>query len=110
MNGTFELGSHRLAISETGEGHRLVISGGDAAAGLEIALGADGAVLRLGGALRLLLDGDLDISARNLRLHGRDGAALTAGNDVTIEALRGDATLRANDDVRLDGERIRNNC
>jgi len=59
-------------------------------------------VLRLASGLRMEIAGDLDIAAQNVRLLGRD--------DVCIEAGRGDVSIRANDDIRLDGERIRNNC
>ncbi len=33
-----------------------------------------------------------------------------AGGDASLEARRGDARVKANDDVKLNGERVRLNC
>ena len=85
-----------------------------------------GPVLRFeGAALTLQTAGELAIEAEQLRLHGRAGVALTAGGDVVIgtpgdlhtrariqhiTADRGNVNVRANDDVKLNGERVLVNC
>jgi hypothetical protein len=77
------------------------------------------------GPVVLNVDGDLKIEAGRLQLHARDRLSLTSGGDAeivveetlsttasrqTVTATRGDVHLVANDDVRLDGERVRMNC
>jgi hypothetical protein len=59
---------------------------------------------------------DVTIRAQHLRQEVREDAALAAGGLITTEGLAqhhrarlGDMTLRANDDVCLDGERVRLN-
>jgi len=93
---------HTLSLTATSEGHLLRVTGPDGGAGLTIALTPQGPVLRVASGLRIEVAGDLDLEGENVRVFGRD--------DVRIEAGRGDVFIRANDDVRLDGERIRNNC
>jgi len=73
------------------------------------------------GALTLLSSGTLRVDAERLELRGRSGvtiesggdAALAVAGDLTVRAssqeLRatlGDVRLAANDDVKVDGERI----
>jgi hypothetical protein len=85
-----------------------------------------GPVLHFGGAgLLIQADGDLAVNAGRLALHGRDGVVLSSGGDAririagdletcariqTITAERGNVNVKANDDVRLDGERVLVNC
>jgi hypothetical protein len=104
----------------------LTIAGPRGGISLSIRLTERGAELEIGGeGLAVRTSGDLSINARRLSLHGRDGVALSTGGDVSIEAggdMRskarghritadpGDVEVRANDDVKLDGERIRMNC
>jgi uncharacterized protein (DUF2345 family) len=69
--------------------------------------------------------GKLDLSAGSLSLHATEDVEIRAGRNVSIvadaeietvafsqriEATRGDVHLVANDDVRVDGERIRLNA
>jgi hypothetical protein len=91
-----------------------------------IRVGADGASVELaGGPVVLKVDGDLRIEAERLQLHGSDRLSLSSGNDAelvvaeslttiakrqSVTSTRGDVRIQANDDVRLDGERIRMNC
>lgn len=102
MDHQLTIDGHQLSIAPTADGHVVRIVGPEGGAGVEIALTPTGPVLRLASGLRMEVAGDLDIAAQNVRLLGRD--------DVRIEAGRGDVSIRANDDIRLDGERIRNNC
>ncbi len=85
-----------------------------------------GAVVELGTrSVTLNVQGDLGIAADNIALHARQSLSLSSANDLSInagETLRqqakrqslsstlGDIDIRANDDVKVDGERIRMNC
>ena len=116
--GPVQLGSYALHIERLATGHVLRLLGPEGEKSLEIALTPQGPVLRLHSGLRMDLLGDLMLEARHVSLHGREGLTLTSGTDAAIVAAGdlvaraelGDLALRANDDVRLDGERIRMNC
>jgi hypothetical protein len=93
---------------------------------LTVTVTPDGPVLEVaGGDLLIRSDGQLGIDAEHLSIRGRRGIEIQSGGDVVIRAsgvLRttassqqltashGDVHLTANDDVRLDGERVRMNC
>ena len=93
---------------------------------LVIRVGPEGATVELaGGPVALKVDGDLRIEAERLQLHARDRLSLTSGGDAelavaetlttvakrqSVTSTRGDFRILANDDVRMDGERIRMNC
>lgn len=112
------LGDHFLHIDSVGDGHTLRLVGPGGGQRLEIAITPQGPVLRLGGNLRVELTGDLAVEARRIALHGREGLALSSGadgsvqvvGDLAVTADLGDVSIRANDDVRIDGERVRMNC
>lgn len=98
----------------------------EGATALTIRLGADGAVIELGGGpVALNVEGDLAISSRRLMLHGREEVSISSEADVRVVArenalieakrqeliaTRGNLKAYANDDVLIDGERIRMNC
>jgi hypothetical protein len=91
-----------------------------------IRVGESGVSVELaGGPVVLNVEGDLRIEAERLQLHARDGLTLSSGRDAalmvgesltttakrqSVTATRGDVSILANDDVRMDGERIRMNC
>lgn len=93
---------------------------------LKIRLSPDGPVIEVGGgSVALKLEGDLAIGARRLLLHGEEGVEISSKADVSIvageniasrakrqdvTATLGDVRVYANDDVKIDGERIRMNC
>ena len=93
---------------------------------LKIRLSPDGPVIEIGGgSVALKMEGDLAIGARRLLLHGSEGVEISSGADVSIAAAEniasrakrqdltatlGDVRVYANDDVKIDGERIRMNC
>lgn len=98
----------------------------EGATALTIRLGAEGAVIELGGGpVALNVEGDLAISSKRLLLHGREEVSISSGADIRVEAqenalvqakrqelvaTRGNLKAYANDDVLIDGERIRMNC
>ena len=78
-----------------------------------------------GSGLMIQAAGALAIDAERVAIHGREGLALTTNGDAQIRvagelrtqaraqyltAELGNVAIRANDDVKLDGERIRMNC
>ena len=111
-------------VSDTEDLVRLLNAEG--ATTLTIRLGADGAVIELGGGpVALNVEGDLAISSRRLVLHGREEVAISSEADIRVVAqenalvqakrqdlvaTRGNLRAHANDDVLIDGERIRMNC
>lgn len=124
---TVELVASQKLVIERHDGcNVLTIVGSGGSAPLSIRITERGAELEIGGNdLALRTRGELSIEARKVSLHGREGVAVTTGGDVAIcaegemrsraraheiTADRGDVDVRANDDVKLDGERIRMNC
>jgi hypothetical protein len=132
-------GQHRLLITRSAPGtlggaspagdtqeDTLCLMNSDGAIALTIRVGLMGATIEVGGDLvGLKVAGDLAIDARRLSLHGREHVSITSGGDATVRIAQtlthyaarqsivstlGDLTLYANDDVKVDGERIRMNC
>lgn len=93
---------------------------------ITIRVSSAGAVVELGArSVTLNVQGDLGIAADNIALHARQSLNLSSAKDLAVnagETLRqqakrqaitstlGDIDIRANDDVKVDGERIRMNC
>lgn len=98
----------------------------EGATALTIRVGPEGAVIELGGGpVALNVEGELAISSRRLLLHGREEVSISSEADIRVEAretallqakrqeiiaTRGNLKAYANDDILIDGERIRMNC
>jgi hypothetical protein len=82
-------------------------------------------VLRFEQGLRIEATGALELAGRTLLLSGTENVSIRSGGDATIEAVGdlsssariqdikarlGNVNVKANDDVRVTGERIRLNC
>lgn len=123
---TMELiGEHELQIQRAFGNDVIRIVNPEGRVGITISVTRDGFTLNLEGAgLRLATTGTLGISAERLALHGEKGIDITTGGDATIRAAGdmhsearvqnitatlGNVNVQANDDVRVDGERIRLN-
>src|SRR3954447_22717968 len=122
-------GQQRLTIvrarSDGGE-DVLRLAAADGKTTITLRVGPQGTTIELGAAsLALRVEGDLAIDAGRIALHGRDGIDISSGGDLTVSASArlearaaeqklvatlGDISLHANDDVSVDGERIRMNC
>lgn len=119
-------GDQHLVLEQSQQEDRLMITSANGKVSLTITITDAGPVLHLEGAgLMIKTDGDLAINAKSLAIHGRDGIALTTGGDAQICAVGdlttkariqnitaelGNVNLQANDDVKIDGERILMNC
>ncbi|HSR43100.1 MAG TPA: hypothetical protein VLL48_13025 [Longimicrobiales bacterium] len=124
---TLELAADHLLTVERVEHSDVVrILAPDGAVGVTIHVGPDRISLDLSrGSVELRTSGALTVDAERLTLRGRRGLVIESGEDARIDAARrliataedheleatiGDVGIRANDDVRIDGERIRMNC
>ena len=119
-------GGQRLLIQRNGVEELLHIVSAHGGITLTIQMTEDGPVLRFEGAnIKLEATGELAVEADRLALCGRSGVSVTSRGDVNIQtpgdlhsaarrqnitATRGNVNLRANDDVKLNGERVMVNC
>jgi uncharacterized protein (DUF2345 family) len=116
----------RLTIEPQGEDTLLRLSGADGVVTVSIAVTARGPVISIEGAdLVVQAKGVLALGAEDISIRARRSLALSSEQDLvvsarqdlittgavqTIRATVGDVQVKANDDVRLDGERVRVNC
>lgn len=117
---------HRLVVDDDGKREAVFFLNADGEVTLSIQLTEKGPVLRFEGAtLALQAAGSLSIGAEHVHLHGRQGLALTSEGDIAVatpgdlhteariqnlSATLGNVNVRANDDIRLNGERVLVNC
>lgn len=119
------MGSHVLLVESSASGGSLRLVGPDGAQPLEITIGPDGPILRLHAGLTVAVDGPLSLSADTLSLRAQtaidissagslsvraEGDLLSEARAQVIQANAGDVRVTANDDVIVDGERIKLNC
>ena len=118
---------------ESNEGESILIKAPDGKICLSITLSAQGPIVEINStSLKLAAQGDLSLECRNMQINAENQICLqskgdmiqTAGGNLTvktqgsietegfsqrIKARLGDVEVEANDDVMLDGERIRLN-
>jgi hypothetical protein len=120
------IGGHALSLARSPRDNVLQIKTPDGRVGVSITITPGGIQMSLTGAgLTLEAAGALAINAERLTLHGRDHVAITSDGDAairaagdlrseariqTITANLGNVNIEANDDVELNGERVRLNC
>jgi uncharacterized protein (DUF2345 family) len=118
-------GGHDLIV-ERGEGWGRLLLRGPRGSTLTIEVTAAGPVLRFDGpTLSVEAAGELAIRAETVSIEARNGLSLAAGGDArvavggdleiaahaqTLRARAGDVQVVANDDVKLNGERVLLNC
>ena len=124
---TIELiGDRQLVVEHRPAENVLQIVGADGRVSLSIHITPAGPVLRFeGSGLIVQTAGALEIDAQRVLIQGREGVAIASGGDAVIQvagalslqadaqqltARLGDIEIRANDDVAVNGERIRMNC
>jgi hypothetical protein len=118
------VGNHRLEISRTESGATIRLLGPDGTQPLEIDIGPSGPVLRLRAGLSIAIEGPIAIGGdmvsirarREMSLHSDGNLSLSASGRLTCEAAAHtivardrDVIIDANDDVVVNGERIRLN-
>lgn len=131
MTKLLKLSNHTIALDE--ERGSVAISGPSGAGVVEIALTAEGALIRVHAQdvtiaaperltlatdrfelrareARFEIEGDLDERVGGASRRIAAGAASIAGHDLLIAAPEGEIRLQANDDVDIRGERVRLNC
>jgi hypothetical protein len=78
---------------------------------LEVALTPSGPVLRFHAAeLQLDCQGSFKVQCERFEVRTTGDIVEQAGGEISLEARRGNVDLRANDDVNLNGERVRLKC
>jgi hypothetical protein len=118
------IGDHTLVVQRTDSGAVIRLLGSEGARPIEIEITPSGPVLRLRTGVSIVVDRALSLGAetvtisarRELSLRSQDKVLLSAGGEMasdaaaqTIVASDRDVKIRANDDVVLNGERIRLN-
>jgi hypothetical protein len=116
---------YRLTIERSERGSVIRLLDAEGGVPLRVELGPGGPVLVLGSGLTIAVAGELAFDAQRVAIHGREGIHLRSGGNTTIEsegdlvtrareqiveARLGDVRIKANDDVKVNGERIRLNC
>lgn len=120
------VGGQQLVVERLPAANVLKLLSADGQLTLSIRVTPAGPVLHLEGAgLMIQTDGDLAVSAGRVAIHGRDGVAISTGGDVHLHAVGdlhstariqnltadlGNVNLKANDDVKINGERVLVNC
>jgi hypothetical protein len=116
----------RISCEEEASGELVTIQGPEGGVELRVLLTEDGPVLRFDAArLELQSAGTIRAECERFEVAARSDVVQEAGGDVSIQArgdlstrarttsvtsTRGDVALKANDDVTLDGERVKLNC
>lgn len=117
---------YALDVSDGGGAQRLDVRAPDGKVCLSITIGPDGPRVELSAAsLSISTQGAIELEGESVKLASRGNMVLKTGGDLIVEAEKaiemsafeakiaattGDLTLEANDDVRVDGERIRLNA
>ena len=120
------VGGQRLVVEDHPSANVLRLVSAEGRLTLSIRVTPAGPVLHLDGAgLMIQADGDLAVSAGRVAIHARDGLALTTGGDLRVHAAGdlhstariqnltadlGNVNVKANDDIKLNGERVLVNC
>ena len=109
--------NHSLVVEPTAGGSVLRLFAADGKQTIALRVTAAWLELEFVGGLSLKTEGDLSLSARRIDLNATEGMSLTTAGDLkttgrsqTIVADLGDVKLKANDDVRVNGERVLVNC
>lgn len=119
-------GGQRLLLERSPCEDVVSFVGRDGRVSVVIHVTEQGPVLRFEGArLAIQAAGELSLEADHLSLHARKGLRVSSGGNLalhasgdlestariqTITADLGNVSLKANDDVKLNGERVLVNC
>lgn len=119
------IGGQRLLIERGEIEDQLTLLSPSGETAFSIRITPSGPVLKFETGLRIEAAGNIEFSAKRLKLSGAEGVDIRSGADASIEvagdlnttariqnikASLGNVNVKANDDVRLTGERVRLNC
>lgn len=113
---------HELKIIEKNKESHIEIIAPDGNMSFSIVFTSEGPVLNFGHSkIKICSQGDIELDAENLTLKGRQSLSLSSDGNINlnakgdldslarvqnIQAELGNVNLKANDDVKLRGERI----
>ncbi len=115
----------KLLVDRSGDGSLLQFLSPGGLVTLTVEVTANGPVLRFDGGIKFQASGLLELDAERVAIRGEKGVSIETGGDAriaaagdlhsearvqNISARLGNVNVKANDDVRLRGERIRLNC
>lgn len=118
-------GQQTLVVENDAGGNVLRILDPRGRVTLSVEVTEKGPVLRFESGLQVRTEGHLDFEAQRVAIRGREGVRIESGADThiraagdlsseariqNIRARLGNVNLKANDDVKLRGERVRLNC
>lgn len=111
-------GDRRLVLRRSDGAEALTLLERDGKVAVTVTITAEGITLSLGGAsVEIEVEKSLAIAAQSIALHGRDGVSIstegtlaTTARTQAITSTHGNVEVDANDDVKLNGERILLNC
>lgn len=105
-------GEVELRVSLTSDGPRLHFKAADLVLDAQgrVEMDCDEFVVRAKRGIHQESGGDLTTRVAGDVRTNVDGDVALEGRVVNVSARRGDVALKANDDVRLDGERVKLNC
>ena len=119
------VGRQRLRVERGRSDDRVTLVAPDGKITFSLRITPDGPVLRFDQGLTIETGDSLALVGRRVAIRGAEGVSLESGGDATVEvagdltstariqnirARLGNVNLKANDDVRVRGERIRLNC
>jgi hypothetical protein len=111
-------GERRLVLRREAGGDALTLLERDGKVAVTVTITAEAVTLSLGGArVEIEVEKSLAIAAESISLHGREGVSIstegslaTTARKQTITSTHGNVEVEANDDVKLNGERVLLNC
>ncbi len=119
------VGRQRLHLDRRRDADVVTLFAPDGRVSFSVRVTPSGPVLTFDDSLTIEANDALELRARRVAISGREGVSIESGADASIEvagdftstarvqnvrARLGNVNLKANDDVRLRGERIRLNC
>jgi hypothetical protein len=118
-------GRQRLHLDRGRDADVVTLFAPDGRISFSVRVTPGGPVLCFDESLTIETNDALELKARRVAIQGREGVSIQSGADAAIDvagdltstasvqnlrARLGNVNLKANDDVRLRGERIRLNC
>jgi hypothetical protein len=119
------VGRQHLRIERGAKDDRVTLVARDGRISFSLRVTPEGPVLQFEGGLTIEAGDSLALAGRRVAIRGAESVSIESGGDASVEvagdlsttariqnirARLGNVNVKANDDVRLRGERIRLNC